>query len=100
MSFTVEARENEKPDHRLVTALVMGLSVTLMHYTGMFATNFLLAGGTGAGAMDGMAMDDSMLGLIIGIVAIVVLGLSWLVASIDQKKAFDARGLQDSGQSA
>lgn len=100
MSFTVEARENEKPDHRLVTALVMGLSVTLMHYTGMFATNFLLVGGTSAAAMDGMAMDDSMLGLIIGVVAIVVLGLSWLIAMVDQKKAIGTQPLPESGQSA
>ncbi len=100
MSFTVEARENEKPDHRLVTALVMGLAVTLMHYTGMFATTFLLAGGTNAAAMDGMALNDSTLALIIGVVAIVVLGLSWLVASLDQKKALDTRPLQDAGQSA
>ena len=100
MSFTVEARENEKPDHRLVTALVMGLSVTLMHYTGMFATNFLLAGESNAAALDGMALDDSMLGLIIGVVAILVLGLSWLVASIDQKRELGTSRLQDSGQSA
>jgi len=100
MSFTVQARENEKPDHRLVTALVMGLSVTLMHYTGMFATKFLLAGGSNAAATDGRALDDSMLGLIIGVVAIVVLGLSWLVASIDQKRELGTSRLQDSGQSA
>ena len=100
MSFTVEARENEKPDHRLITALVMGLSVTLMHYTGMVATNFLLAGGSNAATLDGMALDDSKLGLIIGVVAIVVLGLSWLVATVDQKREFSSRRLQDSGQSA
>ncbi len=100
MSYTVEARENEKPDHRMMTALVMGLSVTLMHYTGMAATNFLLTGESKAGAPGGLALDDSKLALIIGVVAFVVLGLSWLVANVEQKRAFNTRGLQDSGQSA
>ncbi len=100
MSYTVEARANEKPDHRMMTALVMGLSVTLMHYTGMAATNFLLAGESNAGAPGGLALDDSKLALIIGVVAFVVLGLSWLVANVEEKRDLGTRSLQDSGQSA
>ncbi|MDH3597667.1 MAG: hypothetical protein OEM93_22740 [Rhodospirillales bacterium] len=100
MSYTVEARENEKPDHRMMTALVMGLSVTLMHYTGMAATNFLLTGESNAGAPGGLALDDSKLALIIGVVALVVLGLSWLVANAEKKRAFNTRNLQSSEQGA
>lgn len=100
MSFTVEARENEKPDHRLVTAFVMGLSVTLMHYTGMAATNFLLIRGSSHGAPDGLALGNSTLALIIGVVAIFVLGLSWLLASFEQRREFNTRRLQNSQQGA
>ena len=57
MFFTVEAREYDKADHRLWTAAVMGLAVTLMHYTGMNATHFLRTGEPPRVITEGIALE-------------------------------------------
>lgn len=89
MFFTVEAREQDQADHRLWTAAVMGLAVTLMHYTGMGATHFLRTGQPTQTITDGIALDSLVGALIIGGVAISILALAWISASLDERK--DAR---------
>ncbi len=90
MFFTVEAREYDKADHRLWTAAVMGLAVTLMHYTGMNATHFLRTGEAPRVVTEGIALDSLMGAVIIGGVAFTILTLAWISASIDERKSADA----------
>ncbi len=90
MFFTVEAREHDKADHRLWTAAVMGLAVTLMHYTGMGATHFLRTGEPARTITEGIALDSLVGAVIIGAVAFTILTLSWLSASLDERKSANA----------
>lgn len=89
MFFTVESREQDRADHRLWTASVMGLAVTLMHYTGMGATHFLRTGQPAQPVSEGIALDSLVGAVIIGGVAITILALAWISASLDERK--DAR---------
>lgn len=98
MSFTIEANENDKPDHRLITALIMGLAITFMHYTGMFATSFLITSQPAHSASDGIALNDSVMGSIIVGVSFVMLAMAWLAANIDQKKDVRTLTLQNVGE--
>ena len=90
MFFTVEAREQDKADHRLWTAAVMGLAVTLMHYTGMGATHFLRTGQPAQSITEGIALDSLFGALIIGGVAFAILVMAWVGASLDERKGASA----------
>ncbi len=89
MFFTVESREQDRADHRLWTASVMGLAVTLMHYTGMGATHILRTGQPAQSVTDGIALDSLVGAVTIGGVAIMILALAWVSASLDERR--DAR---------
>lgn len=86
MFFTVEARENDKADHRLWTAAIMGLAVSMMHYTGMYATHFLRTGRPVQAITDGVALDSLFGAVIIGGVAIAILVLAWITAALDERR--------------
>ena len=90
MFFTIEAREFDKADHRLWTAAVMGLAVTLMHYTGMGATHFLRTGQPAQVITDGIALDSLVGAVIIGAVAFTILTLAWVSATLDERKSAEA----------
>ena len=90
MFFTIEAREFDKADHRLWTAAVMGLAVTLMHYTGMGATHFLRTGQPAQVITDGIALDSLVGAVIIGAVAFTILTLAWISATLDERKSAEA----------
>ncbi len=90
MFFTVEAREFDKADHRLWTAAVMGLAVTMMHYTAMGATHFLRTGQPPQAVTEGIALDSLMGAVIIGGFAFAILILAWISASLDQRKSAGA----------
>jgi len=87
MFFTVESREQDRSDHRLWTAAVMGLAITLMHYTGMGATHFLRTGRPVEVITEGIALDSLMGAVIIGGVAFAILALAWISASLDERKS-------------
>jgi PAS domain S-box-containing protein len=84
MFFTTEKKIAVKQFHLLVTAAVMGLAVTLMHYTGMAATHFLNIHVDTTG-LDGIDLQGSMVVEIVGGASFLILGLSWLGANIDQR---------------
>ena len=90
MFFTVESREQDKADHRLWTAAVMGLAITLMHYTGMVSTHFLRTGKPLEVITDGIALDSLVGAVIIGGVAVTILALAWISASIEERKSAGA----------
>ena len=90
MFFTVEAREHDKADHRLWTAAVMGLAVTLMHYTGMGATHFLRTGQPAQTITEGVALDSLFGAVSIGGVTFTIMALAWLGASLDERKSAEA----------
>lgn len=69
-----------RPAWRVVGALVMGLSVTLMHYTGMAATNFLPDPGPHTSAD---AIGSGMLAIAIGLASTVILALILAAALVD-----------------
>ncbi len=86
MYFNIEVRDNEKLDQRMITATVMGLAVTLMHYAGMAATYFIRTDAPTGAANAGMTLHGPMMGLVIGMVAIAILCLAWFAADADQRK--------------
>jgi NO-binding membrane sensor protein with MHYT domain len=63
------------------SALVMGLAITGMHYTGMLAAHFTpIAGATTEAGIDALA-----LGAAIGIATVVILGLALISSLVDQR---------------
>lgn len=84
MFFTTEKKFAVKQVHLLMTAAVMGLSIALMHYTGMAASHFLDIH-AGATEIHGINLEGSLVVLVIGGASFLILGLSWLGANIDQR---------------
>ncbi len=66
---------------RLTGALVMGLAITLMHYTGMFATYFYPEPGVSEA---GAAFDRTVLAAVIGLVALLIGSLAMGAALFDR----------------
>ncbi|NNG04550.1 MAG: hypothetical protein HKM95_10675 [Inquilinus sp.] len=91
MFFTVEAREYDKADHRTWTAAVMGLAVSLMHYTGMAATSFLRTGEAARPVTEGLALDSLIGAVALGGVTFVVLAMAWWSASAEARRVADGR---------
>jgi PAS domain S-box-containing protein len=83
MFYTTDAKKTAKRFQLVATAAVMGLSVTLMHYTGMAATHLLHA--AEITEVQGVDLQGSLIGLVIGGSAFLMLGLTWLGANIDQR---------------
>ncbi|HEX3466805.1 MAG TPA: EAL domain-containing protein [Candidatus Elarobacter sp.] len=69
--------------HRVAAAVVMGLAIACMHYTGMGAATFF--GGTGEPS-NGMQLGSNALGVAaIAFITLVVLGFAALLAVIDRR---------------
>ncbi len=64
------------------TALVMGLAVSGMHYTGMAAANFFPGGGSG---LTGEALDPTWLGAWVSLASVMIIGLTIFVIAVDRR---------------
>jgi diguanylate cyclase (GGDEF)-like protein len=84
---------------RLGSAVIMGLAITGMHYTGMAAAEFA-PGSICLAAESGRAVDNSMLAVIVGIVTLIVLIGTLLVSSLDAQFAAHTAKLAESLQVA
>lgn len=67
---------------KLVAALVLGVSVSAMHYTGMAAAYFFPANKPGAG---GFALDPVLLSLLISVAVALILALAIFVVVVDTR---------------
>lgn len=67
---------------RMAGAAVMGLAIALMHYTGMFATCFFPVIGL---QPSGTLLDPHAMAAVIGIVALLLVGLALIAALLDQR---------------
>jgi methyl-accepting chemotaxis protein len=66
---------------KIGSALIMGVAITGMHYTGMLAAHFMpIPGATAEAGIDSLA-----LGVAIGIATVVVLGLALISSLVDQR---------------
>jgi diguanylate cyclase (GGDEF)-like protein len=84
---------------KLGSALVMGLAITGMHYTGMAAARF--APGSVCLAADGAGgLDNATLAVIIGIATMGILLITLVVSAIDAHYHAHAKRLADSLQEA
>ena len=88
MYYNIEVRDNERLEQRMITAMVMGLAVTLMHYAGMAATFFIHKDAPSGATSPSMALHGPTLGVVIGMVAIAILCLAWFAANADQRKEY------------
>ncbi len=70
---------------RLAAAVVMGLAVSSMHFTGMAATCFTAVAGTSAAPAAGL--DPSTLALVVAVGALVIISLELLSAAVDRRFA-------------
>jgi PAS domain S-box-containing protein len=75
---------------KAVSALVMGLAITGMHYTGMLAAHFTPEPGAAPAATTGI--DALPIGAAIAIATLVVLGLAVISSLVDQR--FSARSAE------
>jgi diguanylate cyclase (GGDEF)-like protein len=81
---------------KMISALIMGLGIIAMHYTGMAAANFnkdsicLVQGG----------VDNSLLAMTVSVVACSILGITLLVSVVDARLASRTAGLVLSLQQA
>lgn len=68
-------------------ALTMGLAITLMHYAGMAATNFLVPTGQQTAApLGGVALDGMLVGASITGAAVLILGMAFFAAGKEQQR--------------
>jgi len=95
MFYGAEKRETANRAKNMVTAGVMGLSVSLMHYTGMSATTFLDHQPQLSDPL-GIALGGWMVAATVGGVAIAITGLAWFAANIDQRMSNKDMALQQS----
>ena len=87
MAYTLEARRQERSNNRGVSALIMGLAITLMHYSGMAATHFLaVSGEQPREPLGGVALDGTLVGVSITGIAIVVLGMALFAANNEAQR--------------
>ncbi|MDJ0970986.1 MAG: MHYT domain-containing protein [Kiloniellales bacterium] len=87
MSYTLEARRQERSNNRGVAALIMGLAITLMHYAGMAATHFLAASGQPAEApLEGVALNGTLVGVSITGAAVLILGMALFAANKEAQR--------------
>jgi PAS domain S-box-containing protein len=64
---------------RLAGALIMGLAISAMHYTGMAASRFA----AGAYCVGGSPINNQILGLVIGIITVSLLAIALITAVFD-----------------
>ena len=87
MSYTLEARRQERSDNRGVAALIMGLAITTMHYTGMAASHFLAESGAAqTGQLDGVALNGTLVGSVITGAAVLILGMALFAAGKEAQR--------------
>ncbi len=87
MSYTLEARRQERSNNRGVAALIMGLAITLMHYAGMASTHFLAMSGQPSEApLGGVALNGTLVGIAIACVAVVILGMALFAANKEAQR--------------
>jgi methyl-accepting chemotaxis protein len=67
---------------KIGSALVMGVAITGMHYTGMLAANFMSMPDA---ASVGLGVDALPMGIGIGIATLVILGLALISSLVDQR---------------
>lgn len=70
---------------KLGSALIMGIAISSMHYTGMAAARFIE--GKGWGKTVAYAFDTSLLGSAIATATLIILGLALLTSVFEQKLA-------------
>jgi NO-binding membrane sensor protein with MHYT domain/signal transduction histidine kinase len=70
---------------KLGSALIMGIAISSMHYTGMAAARFIE--GEGWGKIVSYAFDTSLLGSAIATATLIILGLALLTSVFEQKLA-------------
>lgn len=95
MFFSTEKRETANQAIILATGSVMGLSISLMHYTGMSAAQFLDIR-TEMSVVEGISLNGGMVSAIVGGIAFAVTGLAWFAANIDQRLRNKDMALQQS----
>jgi NO-binding membrane sensor protein with MHYT domain len=71
---------------KIGSALVMGVAITGMHYTGMLAAHFM----PDAAAEPTAGIDPLLIGAAIGVATVVILGLALVSSLVDQR--FEAEG--------
>ncbi len=87
MSYTLEARRQERSNNRGVAALIMGLAITLMHYAGMASTHFLAVSGEATKApLGGIALNGTLVGVAITAIAVLVLGMALFAANKEAQR--------------
>jgi NO-binding membrane sensor protein with MHYT domain len=75
---------------KIGSALIMGVAITGMHYTGMLAAHFMPI----PGATTEAGIDALPLGAAIGIATVVILGLALISSLVDQRFT-EIKGLQE-----
>lgn len=72
-------------------ALVMGVAIVGMHYTGMAAASY--AAPDVAGALEGAHFSHAMLGYSVAVATVLVLGFALVASKLDRRYAAQARAL-------
>ena len=75
---------------RIASALVMGLAITGMHYTGMFAAHFA----QGTICISGQGFDTFLMSILVAGFSGLILGVTLLIASIDSKMRLRTTSLE------
>lgn len=68
---------------KLSSAFVMGVAISGMHYTGMWATHFIAQ--TGLASEDSQTINQSLLAIAVGIATLFILSLTQITSIYDQR---------------
>ena len=83
IAFTLREDRGNVWRMRLAAAMVMGLAVAGMHYTGMAAANFPLDSLCGAAGSDGI--QTGWLATLVSVAALGILGIAFVIAVLDRR---------------
>ncbi|WP_309572230.1 MHYT domain-containing protein [Deinococcus sp.] len=80
---------------KTVAALVMGVAITGMHYTGMAALHYAIDPAADPDRMAMTGTDSGMLALVIGVVSFLLIGLAVTSIAMDTSEDLDIDSYQD-----
>jgi len=93
LSFHLNRRDGPARRLKALAAVVMGTAIVGMHYTGMWAADFVPVGNAAVPAYD---LDNLTLGAGIGAFTLIILGLALLGSVVDRRFAAQAAELEES----
>lgn len=91
IAFQLRVQSSSGERLKIGSAIVMGVAIAGMHYTGMAAATFIPTNPTASGSSDAMNGSLASLGVAIGTATFVILGFALMASFVDRRLAHSAK---------